>query len=111
MTCLEASKEQILFGVFNHEITEKNLFLFLLCALGVLCGGSVPMQIVPFGCVAICGLKTLFTGPSVCERVCITWILHESEAFICKAWKGAAIVDYCKSLLTQLMEASDSPEG
>jgi hypothetical protein len=37
--------------------------------------------------------------------------LHESEAFICKAWKGAAIVDYCKPLLTRQMEASDSPEG
>jgi len=40
-----------------------------------------------------------------------TWILHESEAFICKAFKGAAIVHYCKPLITQQMEDSGSPEG
>jgi hypothetical protein len=27
------------------------------------------------------------------------------------AFKGAAIVNYCKPLITQQMEASDSPEG
>ena len=40
-----------------------------------------------------------------------TWILHESEAFICKALKGEAIVRYAEPLITQQMEASDSPEG
>jgi hypothetical protein len=37
--------------------------------------------------------------------------LHESEAFICKAFKGAAIVVYAASLITQQMEASGSPNG
>jgi hypothetical protein len=41
----------------------------------------------------------------------ITWILHESEAFICKALKGEAIVYYCQPLITQQMEASGSPTG
>jgi hypothetical protein len=41
----------------------------------------------------------------------ITWILHESEAFICKALKGEAIVYYCEPLITQQMEASGSPAG
>jgi len=40
----------------------------------------------------------------------ITRILHESEAFICKAFKGAAIVRYCKPLITQQMEAPGSPD-
>jgi hypothetical protein len=40
-----------------------------------------------------------------------TWILHESEAFICKALKGEAIVDYCEPLITKQMEASGSPVG
>jgi hypothetical protein len=35
----------------------------------------------------------------------------ESEAFICKAFKGAAIVCYCKPLITQQMEASGLPAG
>jgi len=37
--------------------------------------------------------------------------LHGPEAFICKALKGAAIVNYCKPLITQQMEASGPPEG
>jgi len=41
----------------------------------------------------------------------ITWILHESEAFICKAFKGKAIVAYADPLITQQMEASGSPAG
>jgi len=41
----------------------------------------------------------------------ITWILHESEAFICKALKGEAIVHYAEPLITQQMEASGSPAG
>jgi hypothetical protein len=41
----------------------------------------------------------------------ITWILHESEAFIGKASKGDVVVLYFESLATQHMEASDSPEG
>ena len=41
----------------------------------------------------------------------ITRILHESEAFICKALKGEAIVNYASPLITQQMEASGSPNG
>ena len=41
----------------------------------------------------------------------ISWILHESEAFICKALKGEAIVHYCEPLITLHMEASTSPVG
>jgi hypothetical protein len=41
----------------------------------------------------------------------ITWILHESEAFIGKALKGEAIVLYANPLITQQMKASGSPEG
>jgi hypothetical protein len=37
--------------------------------------------------------------------------LHESEAFICKALKGEAIVDYAEPLIAQQMEASGSPKG
>jgi hypothetical protein len=39
------------------------------------------------------------------------WILHESEAFICKAVKGEAIVHYAEFLITLHLEASGSPEG
>jgi hypothetical protein len=38
-----------------------------------------------------------------------TWILHESEAFICKALKGKAIVAYAEPLITPQMNASGSP--
>ena len=41
----------------------------------------------------------------------ITWILHESEAFICKALKGEVVVCYFEPLITQQMKASGSPEG
>ena len=41
----------------------------------------------------------------------ITWILHESEAFIGKATKGEVVVFYFDSLATQHMEASGSLEG
>jgi len=40
-----------------------------------------------------------------------TWMLHESEAFICKALKGKAIVAYAEPLITQQMKASGSPAG
>jgi hypothetical protein len=40
-----------------------------------------------------------------------TWMLHESEAFICKAVKAEAIVNYASTLITQQMEASGSPIG
>jgi len=40
-----------------------------------------------------------------------TWILHELEAFICKALKGEAIVYYAEPLKTKQMEASGSPFG
>jgi len=39
----------------------------------------------------------------------ITWILHESEAFICKALKGEVIVNYAEPLITPQMKASGSP--
>ena len=39
----------------------------------------------------------------------ITWILNESEAFICKALKDEAIVCYCESLITQQMKTYSSP--
>jgi hypothetical protein len=35
--------------------------------------------------------------------------LHEPEAFICKAFKAEAIVNYASALITQQMEASGSP--
>jgi hypothetical protein len=35
--------------------------------------------------------------------------LHESEAFICKALKGEAIVAYAEPLITPQMKASGSP--
>ena len=38
-------------------------------------------------------------------------MLHESEASICKAFKGAAIVCYCKPLITRQMEAPGLPYG
>jgi hypothetical protein len=38
-----------------------------------------------------------------------TWILHESEAFICKALKGEAIVLYAEPLITRQIKASGSP--
>ena len=49
----------------------------------------------------------------------ITWILHESEAFICKALKGKAIVAYAEPLIMKgaesairrIMKASGSPVG
>jgi len=41
----------------------------------------------------------------------LTRIFHKSEAFICKAFRGAAVVCYRKSLITQQMKASDLPEG
>jgi hypothetical protein len=43
--------------------------------------------------------------------VLLTWILHESEAFIGKASKGEVVVLYFEPLATQHMKASDSPEG
>jgi hypothetical protein len=38
-------------------------------------------------------------------------IFHESEAFICKAFKGFAIFTYANPLITPHMEVSGSPEG
>ncbi len=37
--------------------------------------------------------------------------MHGSEAFICKALKAEAIVNYALALITLQMEASGSPEG
>ena len=39
-----------------------------------------------------------------------TWILHGSEAFICKALKGEVVVCYFEPLITQQMKASGSPD-
>ena len=41
----------------------------------------------------------------------IIWILHVSEAFICKALKAETIVNYVSALITQQMEASGAPTG
>ena len=41
----------------------------------------------------------------------ISWILHESEAFICNALKGEVVVFYFEPLITKQMKASGSPEG
>jgi hypothetical protein len=38
-------------------------------------------------------------------------IFHVCEAFICKAFKGAAVVGYCKPLIAAQMDASDTPAG
>ena len=35
--------------------------------------------------------------------------MHELEAFMGKALRGAAIVGYCKPFITQTMNASGSP--
>ena len=40
-----------------------------------------------------------------------TWVLHELEAFICKALQAEAIVIYGSALITPQMEASGSPIG
>jgi len=37
--------------------------------------------------------------------------MNESEAYISKAFKGEAIVNYASALITQEMEASGSPSG
>jgi hypothetical protein len=42
---------------------------------------------------------------------CLACILHESEAFICKALKGEVIVNYYEPLITKQMKASGSPFG
>ena len=41
----------------------------------------------------------------------MTWVLHGSEAFICKASKGEGVVCYFEPLVTQHMKASGSPSG
>jgi hypothetical protein len=38
-------------------------------------------------------------------------LVPQSEAFICKAFKGEAIVNYASALITQQMGASGSPKG
>ncbi|MGD8612785.1 MAG: hypothetical protein PVJ44_06765 [Desulfobacterales bacterium] len=38
-------------------------------------------------------------------------LFHELEDFICKAFKGEAIVNYCSPLITQQMTASALPVG
>jgi hypothetical protein len=41
----------------------------------------------------------------------LNWIFHELEAFIGKAFKGAAVPGYRKPLITPPMGASGSPAG
>jgi hypothetical protein len=41
----------------------------------------------------------------------VTWIFHELEAFIGKAFKVVAVLGYRKALITPPMGASGSPEG
>ena len=36
-------------------------------------------------------------------------MLHVYEEFICEAFKGAAVVGYCKPMITMQMDASDLP--
>jgi hypothetical protein len=48
-----------------------------------------------------------FFSPEINEA--ITWILHESEGFICKALKGDVVVFNFEPLITQQMKASGSP--
>ena len=38
----------------------------------------------------------------------MTWILHELEAFICKALKGEAIVAYAEPLIIRLRRTDES---
>ena len=61
--------------------------------------------------------KTLLIKKAIPQRYhydYITLILRELEAFICKAFKGEAIVCYCEPLIIPptagQMEASGSPE-
>jgi hypothetical protein len=41
-------------------------------------------------------------------RLYVTWILHGSEAFICKALKGKAIVAYAEPLIIRLRRTDES---
>jgi hypothetical protein len=41
----------------------------------------------------------------------LTRIFHVFEVYICKAFKGAAVVDYCKALITKQMGVADTPIG
>jgi hypothetical protein len=55
--------------------------------------------------------QRLAKAEKMCQQLGITSenvdILHELEAFICKALKGEAIVNYCEPLITQHMRASN----
>ncbi len=50
-------------------------------------------------------------GEDVWQKTDLARIFHESEAFIGKAFKDAAVLRYRKSLITKHMEASGSPKG
>jgi hypothetical protein len=41
----------------------------------------------------------------------LAWAFHEREAFIGKAFKGAAVLGYRKAWITRPMGASGLPEG
>jgi hypothetical protein len=50
------------------------------------------------------------TRQPVIVFISFTWILHELEAFICKALKAEAIVNYASALITLQMAVSGSPK-
>jgi len=41
----------------------------------------------------------------------LTWIFHELEVFIGKAFKGAVVLGYRKALIPPPMGTSGSPDG
>jgi hypothetical protein len=45
------------------------------------------------------------------QAIRLTWIFHELEALIGKAFKGAAVLRYRKALVPPPMGGSASPEG
>ena len=49
-------------------------------------------------------------GQMMPGRCPLSRILHEFEAFICKAFKGTAVLMYRTPLITQQMDASGSPD-
>ena len=73
---------------------------------------SVPLlagDLTGFAGDTACGVdKEPFTHLSI---LFFSWILNESEDFICKAFKGEAIVHYAEPLITPQMKASGSPAG
>jgi hypothetical protein len=59
----------------------------------------------------VIGIKASFFYKFLIKFSISTRILHELEVFICKAFKGEAIVCYCEPLITKQMEASSLSAG